>query len=64
MMLYEEDRGHGDLKRWPLDELERMYRADEPGERIMGNVLNALLRVNRYEPESWYLVTDEGVRKL
>lgn len=60
-----EDLGPGDTSRFPVEDLERQFQLD--GElRIRGDALNDILNVKRYDPNAWYVVTndEEGVRKL
>lgn len=61
-----EDKGRGNPERWPAEELEKLYRLGEKLNtlRIRGDALNLALRVTKYEPTTWYKVTDEGVEKL
>lgn len=61
-----EDVGVGDTKKFPAEDLERLYRSDrlsnEP--RIRGDVLNRLRGVTCYSPRAWYTVTNDEVKKI
>lgn len=63
----DKDIGVGDPTHYPADDLERLYRLGNVSSapRIRGDALNTMLGVTKYDPEAWYVVTDnKKVRKL
>lgn len=58
------DHGHGDPRKFPVEDLERQYRLEAREEtRIKGDQLNKILHVNSYNPTAWYVVADGKVQK-
>ena len=63
--MADEDCGFGDETRFPATYLEQLYgsRADIPMQQ-QGFRLNEILGTQRFEHDSWYLVTPQGVETL
>jgi hypothetical protein len=60
------DHGPGAEDEFPAEDLERLYRLGglDVAQNIQGSSLNRVLGVDRYEPQTWYVVTREGVKRL
>lgn len=58
------DQSPGNVKMFPADDLEKLFHLDDVPERIQGSSLNRVLNVDTYEPNAWYVVTPDGVKKL
>lgn len=60
------DRGHGDEAHFDADDLEKLYRQGglDIAQNIQGSSLNRVLGVTTYDPDAWYVVTQDGVKPL
>jgi hypothetical protein len=56
----------GDPNRFSAVDLQRIYMLNEPkGERIIGRVLNEVLRTQKYASKAWYMVLENGdIKKI
>lgn len=63
--MRDQDRGTGDVRRFPAEELEKLYELGEAiPPRIRGEELNKILNTQRFVRNAWYRVTEKGPRRL
>jgi hypothetical protein len=64
--MADEDRGVGDESRFEAADLERLYSQGglNIAAQITGEELNVVLGTTRFKPHQWYLLTENGVKKI
>lgn len=62
----DEDRGTGNEDMFPADDLEHLYKLGglDTTVRIKGEELNKIIKRHHYDPNGWYEVTKNRVKKL